>query len=137
MLLKHRRVNAQLSVVCHHPLVGDSCTLLHHIAKVTRQRELSLTWGEQRLYVENISTHSCPRKTRNNAHHILNLVLVVEVLWLAENLLDICCRNLRGVGLLKGDILCSVASKLCNILVQRTHARLASVLRDNLLQNLL
>ena len=118
VLLEHRRVNAKLGVVRHHPLVGDSSTLLHHIAEVTRQRELSLTRGEQRLDVEDISTHSGPRKTRNNAHHILNLVLVVEVLRLAENLLNIRGRNLWGICLLKGDILCSVASELCNILVQ-------------------
>ena len=89
MLLEHRWVNAKLGVVRHNPLVGDSCTLLHHIAEVTRQRELTLTWGEQRLYVEDISTYSGPRKTRNNADHILNLVLVVDKLRLAENLLHI------------------------------------------------
>ena len=51
VLLEHLAVDAKLLMVSLNPLKGYRCRLLHHIAKVTRKRELTLTRCEYRLNI--------------------------------------------------------------------------------------
>ena len=89
VLLEELSVDAELLVVRHNPLVGDGCRLLHHVAKVTRKVELALTWGEDRLDVEDVTTHLGPCKACHHATHASDVVAVVLELRLAQDCLDV------------------------------------------------
>ena len=136
VLLEHLRVDAQLLVVGHHPLVGDRSRLLHHLAQVAREAHLALAGRQHRFDVEDVAADLGPCEARHDARHAAHLVLLAEEFGHAEDLLDLPGRNLGRESLVEGDLLGAGSGDLRQILVQRADARLARIARNDPLDGL-
>ena len=120
----------------HHPFVGDRGRLLHHVAEVAREAQLSLARGQHRLHIEDVAAHLGPCEPRNDAHHVGHLVLLAQELGHAENLLHVGRRERRLEPFAESDLFGAGAGDLGQMLVERPHARLAGVARNDALHHL-
>ncbi len=108
--------------------------LAHHLAELTRQRELALAGHPQRLDVEHLAADGRPGQPSRHAGHAVRLPRLGLELVGAEDGLDLRRVDLPRLQLARGLLHGQRAADVCDALLQRAHAGLTRVARCDALQ---
>ena len=129
--LKHIGVDVELRGVRLDELVGDGRRLLHHVAEVTCQREVSSTAAQAHLDGQDLAAHLSPSQARGHTRHgVLDLLFVV-VHGHAEHLAKVVHSDFLVESLVSHHLLGTVAHHVADAALQVTHTRLTGVVVDD------
>lgn len=95
-LVEEAVVNAQGVDMGLDVLQGDDGALLHHVAKIARERQFAgLALGERGLDEEDLAAHAGPGQARHHARVVVALVDVAVERWLSKQALYLVWSDFR------------------------------------------
>ena len=108
-----------------------AAALLHHVAQVARELDLAAAIHHADLDGQNFAAHLGPRKAVHHADKILFRDAVLRDARRAEEVREVFLCNGDSLYSLCRQLHCRLAAELCDLTLERAHAALARVARDD------
>ena len=124
-LTHNRWVNAKALQAFTNKRNGNLRGFLHHVAKLTRQNQLTLTAQEHAFNRQNFATDTCPGKACYNTRAARFRQLVVQESRSTEVILKHLRRHFRLDLLAHHNVFCTMAHRTFKHAFKFTHARFA------------
>src|SRR4029450_12200127 len=129
-------LNSEIDGSRTHISVGGLDRFLHDVAQVAGHGHLALARHHHAFHGEQLAADLGPGKARHHADLVLELGLAVPEFWYAEIVFEVLGRDLDRLLLAGEKLLDGFPRDLGDLALEITHAMLARVAPDDLLQGI-